>query len=95
MATLEGLSKQLHLIKMKVPRPDQNYLDSDEWPRILAVMRHALLPYPLALEALEQAVGRMVAPMSWRQVHHLLYRAIEPYMDARIAAASSLMTLQR
>lgn len=96
MATIEGLSRQLNLIKLKVnpPKPPvQNYLDSDEWPRILAVMRRVLPAYPDAQADVEQAIARMVPPMGWKQVENMLYKAIEPYMDARIAVAAALTLL--
>lgn len=94
MATIDGLARQLNLMRMKIdpPKPPvENFLDSPEWPHILAVCRSVLPAYPEALEAVELAVARMVAPMSWRQVHAALYRAIYDFMDARVELAEKLV----
>lgn len=94
MTSLDGLARQLALIRKSVaPAEPENYLDSPEYPQLLAVMRRVLPAYPEAQRATERAIVSMVAPMSEAQVHEVLYGAIEPYMDARVAVAAALMEL--
>lgn len=79
---------------MKV-EPVENYLQSEEWLAILAVMRSVLPAYPDALQSAEKAVACLCTPMERQQVHHALYQALYDFIDARVALAAALVSREK
>lgn len=94
MATLEGVARQLSLIRMKVPPPEPDYLKSEDWRRILQVIRSVLVAYPDALQATEAVIACFAAPMRREDVHYQLVHALDLFMDARIDLAEALMDIE-
>lgn len=90
MATLEGVARQLSLIRMKIPPPEPDYLKSKDWHAILSVIRSVLVAYPDALQATEAVIASFASPMRREAVHYQLTRALDPFMDARIDLAEAL-----
>lgn len=98
MASLEAMTRQLALIRKSVdpPKPPvQNFLDGDEWPQILAVIRRVLPAFPDALQATEQAIASLPHSMSSHDVCCVVGHALWPFLDARIELAEALMQLSK
>ena len=89
------LWRRFDAIYEKIGDIQENYLNSEDWQQLRAILLQESRPFPIAEQALNAAIIQLerdrVTPRSQGYTQQAVCNALNPYLDARIAIAAALM----